>query len=89
MKFFTEVFDQIILETDLEEKQKILLKKTPEEDEVVHLGTHPEHPRDRFGRKVKDRLRKEAEDEVVYLSTRPRRPRDRFRDIVKDKKWHK
>ena len=88
-KLFTQLLGLDILETDLEEKQKILLKKTPEEDKVVYLGTHPEHPRDRFRRKVKDRLRKEAEDEVVYLSTRPRRPRDRFRDRVKDKKWHK
>ena len=58
MKLFTQVFDQNILQTDLEEKQKNTVKETLEDDEVFFLGTQPEHSRDRFGRNAKDKLKK-------------------------------
>ena len=53
---------------------------------VVYLDTQPKHRRDRFRRKAKNKLKKEAEDEVVYLDTRPWHLRDRFRDRVKERK---
>ena len=72
-------------------KTKNSIKKTPEEDEVVCLGTRTKDEKKRkqnkLRRKAKNRFKKEVEDEVVYLSIRP--PKDRFRNRIKDKKWHK
>ena len=49
------------------------------------MRIQPEHPTDRFRRKTKNKVQKEAEEEVVYLSTQPQHSRDSFRDKVKDK----
>ena len=39
--------------------------------EVIYLGTQLEHPTDRYRRKTKNKLKKEAEDKVACLGTRP------------------
>ena len=53
---------------------------------VIYLGTQLEHPRDRYRKKTKNKLKKEAEDKVACLGTPPWHPRDRVRDRVKDDK---
>ena len=46
--------------------EKAKKQREEQKSEVVYLSTQPEHPRDRFRRKAKDGLKKEAENEVVY-----------------------
>ena len=51
--------------------EKTRKQRAEQKDEVVYLGTQPEHPRDRFRRKTKNKERKkEAEYDAVYLGTR-------------------
>ena len=69
--------------------QKAKKQRAEKNDEVIYLGTQPQHHRDKFKRKAKNRLKKEAKDEIIYIGTRPRNPTDRFGDRAKDKKWHK
>ena len=67
--------------------EKAKNKEKNKKDEVVYLGTQPEHPRDRLRGKVKNTVEKTSkEDEVVYLGTQPSRPehpRDKFRNKSK------
>ena len=49
--------------------EKVRKQRAEQKDEVVHLVTQPEHPRDRFRRKTKNKLKKEVEGEAFYLGT--------------------
>ena len=72
--------------------QKAKKQRAEKNDEVIYLGTQPQHHRDKLKGRTKNTDKKtpeEDEDEVVYLGTQPRHPRGRFRDKAKYKKWHK
>ena len=51
--------------------EKAKKQRAEKKDKVIYLGTQLEHPRDRYRRKTKIKLKKEAEDKVACLGTRP------------------
>ena len=61
-------------------------KQRPEQkDEIVYLGTQPEHPRDEEQKIQLKKTPEEDEDGVIYLGTQLEHPRDKFRKKTKIK----